>query len=65
MWRLDNGHGWLDSAENYPWVYNAGTQSWWYFPEGADGSSLYYNKALGEWGWGLIPEFPWLAAHFP
>ncbi len=50
MWRLANGDGWLWTApEKFPWAYNAGTASWWYFLDGADGSLFRYDKASGEW----------------
>ena len=49
MWRLTNGHGWLwSSAELYPWCYNAGTQSWWYFVSTAD-QTLHYDATAQEW----------------
>ena len=50
MWRLGNGRGWLwTSTDSYPWAYNAGTQSWWYFMDSADGSLFHFDKGSGEW----------------
>ena len=49
MWRLKNGHGWMwSSAELYPWCYNAGTQSWWYFISTSD-HTLHYDAGAQEW----------------